>query len=125
MTSRYLRGIFFIATLTISSSATVTHAMYASADQRSKSRLVTPPPKPAYPRNARIPAQGAVEVGLREIAATRVDVRVAEGEGLRSSRTRPHEMNKDDTHESSNVNSIALIGLCIAVMSVVRRTRRL
>ena len=125
MTGSCLRGFFVvIVALAISSPVTVAYAMYANADQRSKSRL-TIPHKSAQPLSSRIPVRGAVDSGLQKIAVAGAGARMPDSGEPRKNHARSREMNKEGAPASSDVNAIALVGLCIAVMSMVRRVRRL
>jgi len=103
--------------------ASIAYGMHVGTDQKSTSRPVAP--KYYNVKSATNSRQEAPANALRQIAFTETDTRFVEKDTSRSGRSRSHEGATEVAAVDSNVNSMVLVGLGIALMSIVRRMRRL
>ena len=130
MSNRFRHKALLFAVITGSSS--VAYGMQAGAlqkspSQKSSSRSATPN---YYVQSTAIPRQDAPATAIGHIAAfTVAEMRFVEMDMPRSGRTRSQEVVSKaasaDTNTNTNENSIALVGVVIALISIVRRMRRL
>jgi len=128
MSNRFRHKALLFAVITGSSS--VAYGMQAGAlqkspSQKSSSRSATPN---YYVQSTAIPRQDAPATAIGHVAAfTVAEMRVVEMDMPRSGRTRSQEVVSKATSADTNTNenSIALVGVVIALISIVRRMRRL
>ena len=123
MSNRFRHKAVLFAVIIGSSS--VAYGMQAGAVQKSPSRSATPA---YYVQSTAIPRQDSPATAIGHVAAfTVAEMRVVEMDVPRSGRTRSQEAvsKAASADTNTNENSIALVGVVIALISIVRRMRRL